>query len=201
MIRAVIFDIGGVLVRTEDNAGRRRIEQRYGFAPGGAEQLVFNSAMGQKAQAGEVTTEQLWQWVQHEIGLSDAALGEFRREFWSGDQMDGALVDYIRALRGRYKTAIISNALDNLSWLITEEYPMADAFDVVIGSADEKVMKPAPAIFHLALARLACQPQEAIFVDDFLHNVDGARAVGMHGLHYTRGLDVPAALAAFGVTP
>ena len=201
MIRAVIFDIGGVLVRTEDYAGRRRIEQRYGLPPGGAEQLVFNSPMGQAAQRGEWTTEQLWRWVQDELRLSDTDLAEFRREFWSGDRLDAELVDYIRRLHGPYKTGIISNALDNLQQLISAAYPMADAFDVVIGSADERVMKPDPAIFHLALARLDCQPEEAIFVDDFLHNVEGARAVGMQGIHYTRGLDVPAALAAYGVTP
>ena len=58
MIRAIIFDIGGVLVRTADYTGRRRIEQRYNLPPGGAEKLIFNSVMGQKAQAGELMPDE-----------------------------------------------------------------------------------------------------------------------------------------------
>jgi beta-phosphoglucomutase-like phosphatase (HAD superfamily) len=49
MIQAVIFDVGGVLLRTEDRAPRQAWEARLGLEPGGAEALVFNSEMGQKA--------------------------------------------------------------------------------------------------------------------------------------------------------
>ncbi|MEZ4633989.1 MAG: hypothetical protein R2856_03260 [Caldilineaceae bacterium] len=46
MIKAVIFDVGGVLIRTEDPSPRRRLEDRSGLAPGQAEFIVFNSERG-----------------------------------------------------------------------------------------------------------------------------------------------------------
>ncbi len=107
---------------------------------------------------------------------------------------------YIRRLHGRYQTAIISNALPGLRTLLTGKYPIADAFDVIVGSGDERVMKPDPAIYHLALERLSCAPAAAIFIDDAPRNVEGARAVGMHAIQYVPGLDLPGALAAYGVT-
>ena len=198
-IKAVIFDVGGVLVRTEDPGPRRTLEIRYGLAPGQAENLVFNSALGQAAQRGEITTRALWAGVAAQLRLDQAQAAALEREFFAGDRMDRALVDFIRRLRPRFRTGIISNALDNLTHVITDLYPMADAFDVVVGSAYEKVMKPNPAIYAAALDRLGITGPEAVFVDDFAHNIAGAEALGIRGIHYVPGMDLPAQLAQFGV--
>jgi epoxide hydrolase-like predicted phosphatase len=199
MIRAVIFDVGGVLLRTEDRTSRANLETRLGLAPGQADTIVFNSLVGQQAQRGEITTAALWRWVQQELHLSDADLQRFQTEFWGGDQVDHALIDFIRTLRSRYQTAIISNASDNLNEVIARLDPEGSAFELIVGSAYEKVMKPDPRIFERTLARLGRQPDEAVFIDDFMHNIVGAQAVGMHGIHFTPGIDLPAALTQLGV--
>ncbi len=198
-IKAVIFDVGGVLVRTEDRTPRRRLEEQYGLQPGEAEFLVYNSESGRQAQRGEISAAALWRSIQARFGLDDAALADFRRQFWGGDRLNAPLLALVRALRPRYQTAIISNAMDDLLPTLTHAYPMADAFDLIVGSATEGVMKPAPEIFLRTLARLGRQPAEAIFIDDFAHNVAGAQAVGMAALHYTPDLDVAAALAEQGI--
>lgn len=201
MIQAIIFDIGGVLIRTEDHEPRRRLEQRLGLAAGAAEFIVFNSDAGLRTQRGEFTEEENWLRVQRELNLSDADLADFRSQFWAGDKLDGDLIDYIRRLHRRYQTAIISNAMPGLMALVNGKYRIADAFDVIVGSGDVKVAKPDPAIFQLTLAQLGRQPGEAVFVDDSPTNIQGAQIVGLHTIHYTRGLDIPAALARYGVTP
>jgi epoxide hydrolase-like predicted phosphatase len=201
MIQAIIFDIGGVLIRTEDQEPRRRIEQRFGLAAGAAEFIVFNSEGGLATQRGQFTEEENWRRVQAELRLSDADLALFREEFWAGDKLDAALIDYIRRLRPRYQTAIISNAMPGLMALLTGKHPIADAFDVIIGSGDVGVAKPDAAIYQLALDKLGRQPQEAIFIDDSLRNVQGALAVGMQAIHYRAGMDLIAELSAYGVTP
>ena len=199
LIKAVIFDMGGVLVRTVDPTPRAAAEARLGLAPGQAEWLVMNSPAGREAQHGAITTVELWAWVQQELGLDAAALADFRHAFWAGDQLDAALVDLIRSLRPRYQTALLSNFMDELRELVTVRYPMADAFDLIVGSCYEGIMKPEAAIFERILTRLGRQPGEAVFIDDFAHNVEGARAVGMHAIHYTAGMDVAAALRELGV--
>lgn len=196
MIQAVIFDIGGVLIRTVDHGPRRRIEERFGLAPGDAEFIVFNSEGGLATQRGAFTEEQNWLRVQAELRLSDDDLALFRQEFWAGDKLDTALIDYIRGLRPHYQTAIISNAMPGLMTLLTGKHPIADAFDVIIGSGDAGVAKPDPAIYHMALKRLGRQPGEAVFIDDSPRNIEGARAVGLHTIHYLPGLDLIAELEA-----
>ena len=46
------------------------------------------------------------------------------------------------------------------------------------------MVKPDPRIYRLVLERLDITAPEAIFIDDFAHNVDGARAVNMHAIHF-----------------
>jgi len=200
-IKAIIFDVGGVLVRTADPAPRRRLEQRLGLASGDAERIVLNSEMGTKAQRGAIRADALWAWVQQHFALRDDELRTFRAEFWGGDRLDEELVAYIRALRPHYQTAIISNAMDDLHETLTQRHAIADAFDLIVGSAYEGIMKPDAAIFRRTLNRLGRHPQEAVFIDDFAHNVKGAQAVGLHVIHFTPGMDLPAALARLGVTP
>ncbi|HHY58776.1 MAG TPA: HAD family phosphatase [Chloroflexi bacterium] len=199
MIKAVIFDVGGVLVRTEDQAPRRELEIRLGLQPGEAEWLVYNSEVGQQAQRGAISAQALWRWIQARFHFDDAEVAAFRRQFWGGDRLNAPLLALVRSLRPLHQTAIISNAMDDLLVTLTEVYPMADAFDLIVGSAYEGVMKPAPEIFLRTLARLGRRPEEAIFIDDFAHNVAGAQAVGMAAIHYTPDLDVAAALAEHGV--
>jgi HAD superfamily hydrolase (TIGR01509 family) len=191
MIKAIIFDIGGVLIRTEDRSPRAAIEERLGLAPGEAEFLVLNSEQGRQAQLGAVTAQEHWTWVQRRFGLTEAGLRDFRAAFWGGDRVDKELLTYIRSLRPRYQTAIISNAMDDLNETVLRLDPTGDLFDVVVGSAYEKVMKPDPIICLRTLGR---QPAEALFIDDAAANIAGAQRVGLATIHFQPGIDLRAEL-------
>lgn len=200
MIQAVIFDVGGVLLRTEARAPRQQWESKLGLAPGGAEALVFNSQMGQKAQRGEITEPELWRWIGSHLNLSTEETAAFRTGFWAGDEMDMALVALIRQLKNRYQTAVISNYASNLRPELTHQFNIADAFDEIIISCEEGITKPDPEIFYRALARLGRKPEEAVFIDDFLHNVQAAQAVGLSAIHFQPGIDLPGALQQLSIS-
>lgn len=63
--------------------------------------------------------------------------------------------------------------------------PVFDRFRDIIVSGTEKMVKPDPAIYHLAIARFGIDPAGALFVDDVAANVAGAEAVGIAGHHFT----------------
>jgi len=60
-----------------------------------------------------------------------------------------------------------------------------DRFRDIVVSGEERMMKPDAAIYHLALARFGLAPEQAAFIDDSRANIDGANAVGIHGIHFT----------------
>lgn len=201
MISTVIFDVGGVLIRTEDFTSRRNLEKRLGLNPYESEELVFSGKMGTAAQLGKITAAELWAWVGRQLSLNKAELRQFKAEFFGEDRLNRPLLDFVHSLRPRYQTAIISNFTDDLHDVISRAYPIAPAFDLVVCSAFEGVMKPDAEIFERTLSRLNCRPAEAVFVDDFAHNVAGAQAVGLHAVHFTPHTDVPAEFAKLGILP
>jgi len=162
-IRAVIFDMGGVLLRSENENGRRKWEQRLGLAEGELAEIVFNSPISQKATLGLATDEDVWAHLASRFALDADTLRQLRRDFWSGDRADMLLVDFLRRLRPRYRTAILSNAWPGARKALTERWGLADAVDEMIISAEEGVAKPDPAIYHIALRRLDVRADEAVF--------------------------------------
>jgi epoxide hydrolase-like predicted phosphatase len=69
--------------------------------------------------------------------------------------------------------------------LLTDSFGLDGHFDSITLSCEEGVMKPDPRIFQVALGRAGVKPEEALFVDDFIENVEGARAVGMSVVHFS----------------
>jgi len=110
-------------------------------------------------------------------------MAAIREEFFAGDIVDRQLVDFIRSLRGEYKTGVISNAWSDLRDNLARE-KIDDAFDCIIISAEVGVAKPDPKIFQIALKQAGVRPNEAIFVDDFYVNIEGCEKVGMKGIHF-----------------
>jgi epoxide hydrolase-like predicted phosphatase len=182
-IKAVFWDIGGVLLRTEDPAPREKLAADLGVSRRELEILVFSGEQGQRAQRGELTPDELWAFVRQSLNLAPGDFPDLSERFFGGDVLDAELVGFIRTLRPRYRTGIISNAWSTLPKLLAQ-WGIADAFDAVIGSANVGIMKPDPRIYRLALERLGVQPAEAVFVDDFIENVRGAQRVGMHAIHF-----------------
>jgi putative hydrolase of the HAD superfamily len=188
-----------VLLRTYSWDKRLAWDARLGCAPGTVEQLVFNSDHGRAAQRGQVTAEVHWLWIGDQLGLSAESLAQFRRDFWAGDKMDYDLIAFIRTLRPTYTTAIISNYMDSLRAELTDEYQVANAFDLIVVSAEFGIMKPDPRIYEYTLTQLNVEPEQSVFIDDFAHNIAAARAVGMHAIHFTDQIDLSAELAQLGV--
>ncbi|HSI17182.1 MAG TPA: HAD family phosphatase [Sphingomonas sp.] len=80
------------------------------------------------------------------------------------------------------------------------KYPdMFDRFRDIVVSGDEKMMKPDPAIYRLALDRFGLKAQEAVFVDDNRDNVAGAAALGIHAILFTDEPALRAELAGLGL--
>ena len=65
-----------------------------------------------------------------------------------------------------------------------DEVGVADAFDVIVVSGVEGVIKPDPQIYLRTLERLGVAPQEAAFIDDMRVNVDAAQSLGMHAFRF-----------------
>ena len=183
-LRTVIFDMGGVLLRTLDSEPRARWERECGLAQGELGELVFNSVIGIQAQLGRLGEDDLWHWVQQRLGLSSDQREQIRGDFFAGDRVDRQLVSAIDRLRTVVTVGLLSNASAGLRSLLVHPLNLASHFDHITISAEEGLMKPDPRIFHIGLQRAGACPNEAMFVDDSAANVRAARQLGMIAIHY-----------------
>jgi len=181
-IRAVFFDLGGVILRTEYQAPREHLAERLNMEYEDLVRLVFESETSRKASVGAISEEAHWEAVARRLNRPQE-IEAIRAEFFAGDVLDRGLVNFIRSLRPRWKTGVISNAWSGMRAYITAQ-KFDDAFDGLVMSAEVGVAKPKAEIYLLALEQLGVSPGEAVFVDDFDENVEGARAVGMSAIHF-----------------
>jgi epoxide hydrolase-like predicted phosphatase len=182
-LKAVIFDFGGVLSRTRSQHLRQAWEQQLSLRPGEASELVFGGESGRAAQHGWISDAEHWSFIQRRLGLDDAMLAQFRRDFFAEDGIDTDLLAYIDRIRSRYRVGLLSNATTDARRFFTAS-GIAAHFDAVTISGEEGVMKPDEQIYRIALGRLNTKPNEAIFVDDFSENVVAARTLGMTAVHF-----------------
>ncbi len=198
-IKAIIFDVGGVLLVTHTQRYRRQWEKELGLQSGELEYLVFSSPEGLQAQAGIVSEERHWVWVGEQFGLDAEKTAQLQQDFFKGERLNQPLIDLIGTLGAHYQIAIISNAFTNLRQVLHTEYPISHLFDLIVASGEEGIIKPDAGIYQRTLTRLNVKPEEAIFIDDVQPNIAAAQALGLGGIHYRLGDDLTAALAQFGV--
>ena len=79
------------------------------------------------------------------------------------------------------------------------EAALFDRFRAIVVSGDEKLVKPDPAIYRLALDRFGLRAEEAVFVDDSSANVDAAAALGIHAILFTDAPTLRRELTALGL--
>jgi epoxide hydrolase-like predicted phosphatase len=184
-IRAVYFDNGGVIVRTEFQAPRQHLAERLGMEYEDLVRAVFESETAKQASVGLITEEEHWAAVMRRLHLPGSQAQAIRDEFFAGDVTDKDLLAYLRGLRKKCKVGLISNAWSGLRpWIVSRKYE--DAFDAMTISAEVGMAKPDPRIYQFALEQLGVAASESVFLDDFSENVEGARAVGMQAIHFTR---------------
>lgn len=183
-IKAIIFDLGGVLLRTMDFTGREGLAASLNMDRHELEEFIFGGDSGDRAQRGEITVQQHWENLRYQIGYTPQEFKILLDEFFARDVLDEDLVDYVRRLHKGYKTALLSNAWDDLRQVISEKWHFEDAFDLMIISSEVGMAKPDPRIFQQALDRLRVTASETIFVDDFQRNVQAALAMGIKAVRF-----------------
>jgi epoxide hydrolase-like predicted phosphatase len=195
-IQTIIWDLGGVLLRTEDRQPRAQLAREFKLTYADIDRLVFNSPSARQASRGEITASQHWQNLCEICSWPEDRLPELQARFWGGDRLDPELIEFIRSLKPTYTTALLSNNWSDLRQALTTQWQIADAFDEIIISAEVGLVKPDPRIFRLTAAKLGVTPEQALFVDDFIENVQAAQAEGWQAVHFQNSQQAMAEIKA-----
>jgi 2-haloacid dehalogenase len=116
-----------------------------------------------------------------------------------GEVIEGS-VELLRDLKANgYRVLALSNWSGETFPLARRLYPILSEFEGIVISGPEGMIKPDPAIYRLLCERYGVVPEQAVFIDDNLRNVEGAQAIGMHAIQFHTPLQVREALACLGL--
>lgn len=195
-VRAIVFDIGGVLEITPPTGATERWEARLGLRP---EELGERThGVWEAGAVGTISLREVHCRLGGLLGLDDATVRAFMDDLWTQylGTLNVELVEYVRGLRPRYRTGIISNSFVGARERERERYGLDELTDVIVYSHEVGMSKPDPRIYALACERLAVRPEDTVFVDDTEQMVDGARAAGMQALLFEDNAQVIADIEA-----
>ena len=192
MIKSIVFDIGGVILRSEDESGRDALGEKYDLEPGWVERLVFNSDAAKTSTIGLVSADAIWHGVAEELNLSINSLQAFQDLFWQGDQIDYTLVEFLETCRPQFHTALLTNAWKDARIMLKERYAISEGqtVDHLLVSSEIGIAKPHPEIYELLAETLDCHFSEILFVDDFIENIEAAKEMGINTIHFKVGIDL-----------
>ena len=186
-VDVLLFDLGGVLVEytgvqdvaplLTDAAAESDIIDRWARCP-------HTDAFCK----GTVTAQEFARAFVRDWGLR-VGPDEFLREFrgWSRRLYPGT-TELFDSLRGRFRLAALSNS-NAVHWdRNVKDLGIDDLFEMTISSHQVGLIKPDPAIYLTALARLGVQPRAVMFFDDLIDNVAAAEAVGIRAFQ-VNGVD------------
>ena len=182
--RAVVFDVGGVLELPAVTSFDGRWERRLGLAPGELFERLRRSGLGRAANLGQVSEAELADGLAELYGLDRDATGELLADLWDwyAGELNTEMAEYLRRLRPRYRTAILSNAAAGGRRVEQARYGFDELADVHVYSFEVGMEKPDPRIYLLTCDRLGVRPGQAVFLDDLEANVAAAREVGMRAV-------------------
>lgn len=206
MIKAVIFDIGGVVVA--DRSGREfgavlaEVEERTAKAlrvGNGAFRAVWKKGFP-AATGGSISTAEFLSRISTALHRPPEKIRRAHTEaFVALSLLNRPVVDVALLLRKRgYVTAALSNAMamDFRSTARTGAYA---PFSPLVLSYRVKCSKPDPRIYRIMLDRLGLAPHRCVFIDDFPKNVTAARHLGLHAILYRSVPGMVAGLGRLGV--
>ena len=177
MIKAVIFDWGGVLIDEPGSAMYSYFADKLGVERGAF--IEVYKKFRDRFQKGLITEDELFGFICSELGINKPESGLWYNAFKAAYRPKKDMFILVEKLKKNgYKTGFLSNTELPAERFFSEQgYEM---FDAAIFSCSEGTRKPEKKIYLIVLDRLGVEPDEAVFIDDRENLIEGAKAAGIN---------------------
>lgn len=192
MIRAVVFDYGGVLSDTRPTQERLlSFDARLGWPPGTLRERLFAGETWELASIGAISPEEHWARVGQPLEQRlPASFRGLRGDPFYFEPVNEAVLAVARRISRSCRLALCSNALPDLARRVDERPEIAALFEAVVISSLVGVRKPDRSIFELTADRLQLSLADCLLVDDKVRNVRAARAAGMAAVRFSSAAEL-----------
>jgi putative hydrolase of the HAD superfamily len=187
-IKVIFFDFGGVILQGFDGVDHTGIEAEFRLEPSSLRRWVYRESRWSDYQIGKCTLDDWHDSIREAMaagGVGDQTEALLKRFVEAERLVNPEMVGLITRLRGRYTLGIISNTVPGMEERLRRLLDFVDLFDIIVGSGDLGIAKPDPGIYLHATKLAGVTPAQCVFADDHAELAEAARAIGMHGFHFT----------------
>lgn len=199
MIKALIFDVGGVLHGYNSSAMHTDIQTTLGLSP--AQERKAYYPLIHSLVKGKISEKEFWEEFVKISKPHNSFPGEslFLREFRKNYLLYQDVLDMVKALKKLgYILIILSNTIPPHA-NFNRKQGCYDGFDYCFLSNEIGMHKPDEEIYIFTLGKLDVKPDEIIFIDDNENNIAGAQKVGMYTIKFENAVQLEQQLNTFGV--
>lgn len=188
MIQTILFDFGGVLLDLPDHgtlqAWLRKIRindsERY------TKNLTHfsDSLLLDDVMRGKIKEADFYKKIAAESNMPLILVKYLVKRMQSKKNLNREMLDAATKLRGQFQIGILSNTGDSTRQVMVNRYHFDELFNEIIISAEEGVAKPDEKLFWIALERVNSLPENTIFIDDMIENIEAAKKIGLRTIHH-----------------
>lgn len=194
-IKAVIFDLGRVLIAFDFHRGYERMHSLCGFPVEEIRSRIAQTGLVPKLESGQIASRDFVTAIGQLLGITF----DYREfcDLWSSIFLPGTLVpeEVVAGLKKRYALVLLSNTNEMHFEMLEREYPILRHFEKRVLSHEVGAMKPSPLIYQRAIELAGCRPEECFFTDDIEAYVEGARQVGIDAVQFVSSTQLQEELA------
>lgn len=199
MYRAVIFDLGKVLIQFDFKRGYRALEGLCPYLAAEIPRRLAGIDLVQRFETGLIEPREFVAEICRFLRLR-VDYEEFCR-LWSTIFAEPLVPeDMLAGLAARYRLLLLSNTNAIHFAMIRENYPILRHFHDLVLSYEVKAMKPQREIFAAALERAGCRPGECFYTDDIAAYVEAARGLGIDAVQFESAAQLQREMSVRGIT-
>lgn len=196
MIKLLIFDVGGVIDTFDESLYIAYISKKLDIDPKKFRSVLI--PLLDRMEVGRLELDEMEEALSKKFKLNKAQL-EWENAFTTLNSVNRDVVSLIGRLSKNYKIAILTNVSRSRHLMKMSRYLEKVKYDEIFASCYLKMKKPHANIYRFVLKKMEAKPNEAIFIDNLLRNVRGARKVGITSIQFTGYKNLVRDLKKFGV--
>lgn len=200
MVKALIFDMGKVLIPFDFSIGYARLERHCGLPAPEIRKRIAATDLVTRFETGRIPPEQfvgeLGQLLHMDIEYSHFC------ELWGSIFLPGPLIpeEVIESLSKRYPMLVLSNTNVLHFDFVRRRYPILRHFQSFVLSHEVGAVKPERGIYEEAIRRAGCPPEEIFYTDDIAGYVEAAQQAGIDAVQFHSAAQIEQELKSRGVS-
>jgi len=183
MIKAFLFDLGGVLFTNGTKKFISYISSQYSLNEDNVKEIIDGNICSQYRET-KISRDEFWKHVKEKLNLKESS-DELEKEWINRYELISETKEIISKLATNYKVYYLSDNVKERVDKLDERFHFISLFTDGIFSHKVGVRKPDPKIYQYALEKTKTLPQETVFIDDKPKMLEPAKKLGMITILFT----------------